>query len=150
MCGRSGRLVKARVEGSELEVCEACSKFGKVLIPPNRRPEFQKKRLTPQTKRPTELITLLEDYPQKIREARHRLGLTQEEFAIKAAEKHSLIQKIESGDIKPSVPLARKLEQILKIKIVMAYNETAETTPQAQNKSSHFTIADFIKTKTKM
>lgn len=145
MCGRSAPLLKARIEGSELDVCEGCARFGKVLAQP-KVPRLAKKQHA-QRQNPEELFSLVDDYAKRIRAARETLGLLQEEFAKKVAERHSLMQKIEAGSIKPSLPLARKLENMLHLKLLIPVPGSAETSNSSRNKDAHFTIADFVKQK---
>ena len=82
-----------------------------------------------------ELIQMVvSDYAQKIRKAREKMGLTQEEFAKKLAEKWSIMQKIESGQFKPSIEMARKLERILNIELIEQYSEGGEIPLPAEEK----------------
>ncbi|MBI4738612.1 TIGR00270 family protein [Candidatus Woesearchaeota archaeon] len=145
MCGRDAALTKARIEGSELDVCPACVRFGKVIATP-QAPRFARPQQL-QKQNSEELLSVVDDYWQRIRQSRERLDLTQEDFAKKVAEKHSLMQKIEAGSNRPSIALARKLENLLHIKLLVTIPGSAEGLNTAKNKSAGFTIADFIKTK---
>ncbi|MCS7143330.1 MAG: multiprotein-bridging factor 1 family protein [Aigarchaeota archaeon] len=79
---------------------------------------------TPQTKTRGDIIArverwdIVDEYGSRIREARERLGLTREELASRIQEKASYVKKIENGEAKPSVSLARKIERVLKIKLL--------------------------------
>lgn len=68
---------------------------------------------------PAEDVELVEDFGRLIREARERMGLTQEELASQLNERATIIKKIESGEFRPSIDLAKRIERILKIRIVV-------------------------------
>ena len=144
MCGNPGKLFKTIVEGTELSVCQECSRFGKVIsvIELSARPIAKAKIEEPETE---VLELLVEDYAEKIRKKRESLGLNQDEFAKKLNEKESLIQKIESGHFEPSIGLAKKISRILQIKLVEEYEERHEKQPRP--KVEGFTLGDFIKIK---
>lgn len=63
-------------------------------------------------------LDLIENYGEIIRNARIKMGISQEELAKQISEKLTIIKKIEQGTFKPSIELARKLEKFLKIKII--------------------------------
>lgn len=149
LCGRiDDNLVDAVVEGAMLSVCRRCIRFGHVL--PIQKPDIQQihKReiLLEQIKEPEIIEILVPDYPQKVQQARENLNLKQEELALKIAEKLSVIHQIESGHLKPSFFLAKKLENFLKIKLIQKYKE--EEQPKKINLSdSNLTIGDILKLK---
>lgn len=58
---------------------------------------------------------LVDDYPQRIKHAREDLELTQSELANKVGEKLSIIQKLETGKMRPSDVLIDKLNRVLRI-----------------------------------
>ncbi|MEN2974065.1 MAG: helix-turn-helix domain-containing protein [Candidatus Caldarchaeales archaeon] len=68
---------------------------------------------------PVEEFEYVEDFGRLIREARERMGLTQEEFAKQLNEKVTIIKKIEAGEFNPSIELSKKIERLLKIKILV-------------------------------
>ena len=57
-------------------------------------------------------------WSRKVREARERLGLTQEQFGAKINEKVSVVHKLESGAMIPPDDLVRKLERTLKVRLI--------------------------------
>ena len=152
MCGREGRLAKVKVEGATLDVCEYCSSFGEVIKVPqfSQDPRFERKQpIVQQRKEQLQIITA--DYGEKIKNARERAGLTQEEFSKKLNEKTSMMHKIESGQMRPSIELARKLENLLRIALVEEYDDNGEIplASKQQKKDDGFTLGDFIKTRKK-
>jgi len=137
MCGKSGPLYTAMVEGTQLKVCENCGKFGRVLAKPQ---VVQKKALSQAT--PELVEELVEDYAKLIREARERQNLTQKDFALKLNEKESAVQKWESESMAPSIDTAKKLERLLKIKLVV--KEAPETAVLEKKASGPLTIGDLL------
>ena len=152
MCGSSGKLYKAIVEGAELTVCHDCSKFGRVTgvikqeVSRKSKPKID---ATYENKEPQKEIMqiIVGNYAEKIKRKRESLGLKQEEFAKKINEKESLIQKIESGHFEPSIELAKKIEKFLRIKLIEEHEEKHEK--QTKSKTDSFTIGDLIKIKKK-
>ncbi len=145
MCGKEDKLYPVLIEGVQLNVCQKCSSFGKILKMPV---QAQKKELKPAIKREQaqrEIIQVIrEDFPDIIRQKRERLGLKQEEFAKFLSEKESMIHKIESGTYVPPLEIARKIERQLGISLI----EEKELTPQhLKEKKDTFTIGDVIKVK---
>lgn len=68
-------------------------------------------------------MELIEDYNEVVRKARMSLGLTQDELAKQVGEKVTIIKKIELGELKPSISLARKLEKLLKVVLLVPAEE---------------------------
>jgi putative transcription factor len=58
---------------------------------------------------------LIEDYPQKIKQGREALGISQGELANRIGERLSIIQKLETGKIRPSDVIIDKLNRALRI-----------------------------------
>ena len=145
MCGKDNAEVRANIEGVTLSVCKNCSRFGKILgrirIEPPKSIKTIKKQQAPAEEEPTERI--VDEYSTLIKSKREKLNLKQEDLAKNIAEKESLLQKVESGHITPSIALARKLEKFLNIKLVEEYKEEKMT--QKKSKSEGFTLGDFIK-----
>lgn len=143
ICGKNlENLEKAIVEGVMMNVCSGCAKFGKVI--PVRKPLIEPRRVIPvQTKEVMEEIVT--DYAELIKKGRERKGLKQEELAKDIAEKESVISKVESGSLKPSFILAKKLEQFLDIKLIEFFEEKKEI--NLNLKDNGLTIGDLLKAK---
>lgn len=137
MCGKSGPLFTAMVEGTQLKVCENCGKFGRVIA----RPVVVQKKSSAQNT-PELVEELVEDYAKLIHEARERQSLTQKDFALKLNEKESAVQKWESGAMAPNIETAKKLEKILKVKLVV--KEAPETAVLEKKASGPLTIGDLL------
>lgn len=130
ICGRPiyGKPHLVIIEGAVLRVCDSCAKLGKPYNP--RAPAA-----LPQPKGPVHIRRSTKDledlfvdpeYNSLVKGARERMGLTQEELAYKVGEKTSVISKIESRKLRPSIPLARKLEHALRVRIVKNIEELEE------------------------
>jgi len=63
-------------------------------------------------------MEVVEDYARIIKEARERAGLTRDALAAVLGVKVSVIRRIEEGALTPPIDLARKMERVLKIKLV--------------------------------
>jgi len=66
---------------------------------------------------------LVEEYPTVIKEGREKNGLSQQDLAFKAKEKVTVIQKIEIGKMLPTMRLAKELEHILRIRLLVPRDE---------------------------
>ena len=77
------------------------------------------------------------------------MGLKQKELAKMLAEKESVIHKLESGNIEPSLNLARKLERQLRIKIIEQHELGKEDNHKYKSKRTVLTIGDLISVKKK-
>ncbi len=58
---------------------------------------------------------LIQGYGLILRQAREKMGITQEELGKKVNEKPSTLRLVERGSLRPSDSLTRKLEHFLKI-----------------------------------
>jgi len=121
ICGNplTGRTFLIQIEGATFRVCGSCSKLGS--------PVREKKAVKPTMQKPKPsnhpleepLLELRYDYYRMIKQAREKIGLSQEQLGHKINEKPSVIKLLESGKLKPDDLLARKIEHALKIKLLM-------------------------------
>ena len=147
ICGIKSELYQTLIEGTELNVCMKCSKFGKVIK--KVKTEEEKKDIKKQESILPEkeiMQLIVSDYAGLIKNAREKLNLKQEDFAKKINEKQNLIHLIETSRLEPSIDLAKKLEKALKIKLIEEYEETG-TENVKKDSGETFTIGDFIKVK---
>ena len=80
MCGKTTeRLININVEGSILKVCSGCLKYGKRVIQPRTRMQFNRPRIESE-------IIVVSNYSEKIERARQSRGIKQEEFAKQLKE----------------------------------------------------------------
>ena len=141
MCGVEAGLYKTRIEGTMLTVCSGCVKYGEIIakVEDPAKPTVS----APKSKRPEIIQLISSDYSAIIKNKREEMGLKQKEFAKRIAEKESVIHKLESKHMKPSIDLARKLERFLNVKLIEQYEEKSKAAKTTEN--SKFTIADFIR-----
>jgi putative transcription factor len=148
MCGKSVESYsRIKTEGTILNVCDNCKRFGEFICAVNPKPE--EKAQKPRYEKPAEPVIvedLIEGYAEKIKNKRERLGLKQEELAQKINEKESIIHKVESGHFTPPIELAKKLERFLGIKIIEEVEDARVNTSQ-KGSSEGFSLGDFIKVK---
>ena len=150
LCGKiEERLNRALIEGVELSVCSACSKFGKIIVaihrpsPKEQHKQFQKRMQVKEKEKRVDL--LVDDYAGIIKKRRESMGLGQKDFAGRINEKESTIHKIETGALEPSLHLAKKLEKALGVKLIEEYEESHESFKGGREEG--FTLGDFIKIK---
>lgn len=156
MCSSPEKTYKIEVEGSILNVCERCVSFGKVIgkvrqeLPEKKKRKIEKaveRMAEEKAKKETESVQLIVDnYSKIIKSAREKTGLKQEELAKKIAEKESVIHKLESGIMKPDIPLARKLEKFLRISLIESV-EVSDDVDEKRSSSEGLTLGDLIKIK---
>jgi putative transcription factor len=141
ICGKEIKKAKqAIIEGSLLNVCDACAAFGKVI--PEEKIMPQKKKIKEEKE---EEIEIVENFPEIFRKLREKLGLTQDEFAKKVNEKESEIRKIEAGKILPSLELASKIEKQYGVKLIE--KKEVELHEKREEKKLDLTLGDVIKLK---
>ena len=144
MCGNIAELYKAIIEGTELNVCESCARFGKVIGKVSF-PVDKTVRKAGLKEAPEIVESVVPDFAERIKRRRQELGLRQDEFGKLVSVKESLVHKIETGQFEPTMETARKLEKVLKIKLVETYEE--EGLAKDSPKTSQFTIGDAVKVK---
>ncbi len=151
ICGREivGKPARSLVEGARLIVCQQCSSLGTRLPSlPDRpaRPVIAPTHThAPIEKLPkaVEESDLIEEYPTAVKEARAKLGLSQQDLAFKAKEKVTVIQKIEIGKMLPTMRLAKELEHILRIRLLVPRDELdIPAPPRRPSPSPGVTLGD--------
>lgn len=153
LCGREAPYLKeTTIEGSILMVCPACAKMGtpatkkeKREIPKTLMEERLQKRALRQSQKDilTNLEeTLVEDFSERIRRAREKMGLSREEVGKKIQEKASVIGKLENGSLHPDDALRKKIEKFFGIKL-LTKEESRVITHHTQRRG--ITLGDLIK-----
>lgn len=158
MCGADskGPLKRVRIEGAELSVCSGCAKYGTELqgaakspaVPAGKQSGYIQSQV-PQVRRSRDLFDqlggdLVEDYAERIRTARLKLGLSQKDLALAMMEKELLIKKIEKGELIPEEDVRKKIEKELSIKLIE--DSSNESLDFHQSKMTT-TMGDVIKIK---
>lgn len=158
VCGRKihGEPITALIEGAKLTVCSECSRHGKIIYDEPKpkalmaKPSGTRRPLAIQIKKPPEIsvdtsIELVENYGDKIREAREKFGLSHEDLGKRLNEKVSLLKKIETGKMAPNNMLATRLEHALKIKLIVpASEEKVPPTRISRTASEELTLGDLM------
>ena len=108
------------IDGAILRVCQSCSKLGR---PVSVAPKIQRPTvpyLTPAPKREVEPeLEIDPEYTLIVRQAREKLGLTQEALGRAINVKPSVISHVETGKMKPDMVLARTLMHYLKVNLLV-------------------------------
>jgi ribosome-binding protein aMBF1 (putative translation factor) len=142
MCGKPA-TTKARIEGAIMSVCAGCASFGKELAPPKPVPKVSfggapgKKTYVAPGRAPlaprslhsyvhhassnapaaSEEFVLLPDAGARLRNARRKMNLTEEEAANKMMIKKVDLLHFESGKLHPNESMTRKLEKFYGISL---------------------------------
>jgi len=159
MCGKEmASLLPVRIEGTVLNVCRDCARFGDSVRAGGKQqttaePSVIQARLQNRERRMKsrdvyeggeESIELAVDFSKRIKEAREKMGLKQEELAAKMNERVSIIHKLESGSMYPDDALIKKVEKTLDIKL----KEKVMIAPVERSSNNRgMTLEDFIKKK---
>lgn len=150
LCGKDTPYAKTvLIEGTFLKVCEDCTKFGKevkpekkeeISFPISQRLERRKMRMRTRNVYDNDVKELALDYPRRISNARNAMGWTQEVLGKKINEKKSVINKLETGDMRPDNKLMVKLEKALKISLTEEIKPVVIKT----RKRAVYTLGDLI------
>lgn len=145
LCGKEDKLVDAIVEGALLSICKTCVSFGNAVQIKKQeiRLDMPMKKLTAE---PRTFELIIKDFAVKIKDTREKLNFKQEEVAQKISERFSTFQSIESGHLKPTLEIAKKLENLLGIKLIDRYEEENPKTA-VDLVGSNLTIGDLLKRK---
>ncbi len=157
MCGRGirGRPRRIMVEGVIMTVCSECYEktLGRKItesrassISTSKRPLLGDRKKTHKSR--SRRIEVLEyevvpEYASIIRKARESKGWTQAALAQRVRESGNTIRRIEAGRLVPSIDLARKLEKVLKVRLLQPVIE--ESSQEICSKSSlTLTLGDVV------
>jgi putative transcription factor len=132
ICGSPLRASPNRVEidGAIMVVCNNCARLGRQIGPSpqarERPPMVQGPPRSYAPRPPSNPVPQYEvdpDYNLKIRQAREKLGLSQEQLGMMLNEKPSVIKMVESKKLLPDENLTRKLMHQLKINLLVSLSE---------------------------
>lgn len=130
------------MERAKLTVCKNCARYGTAV---KEKPRAQRKKSISSYKSVD--FDIRSDYSQIVRKAREQQGLTQKDLARQINEKESVIHRIETGHMRPSRKLARKLEGALDIKLLEKMEELEVV--HKRHRLDDLTIGDIIRIKKK-
>lgn len=117
---------KVEIDGAIMVVCSGCARLGRPVAGPVVREAHA--RPTQAGFRPAVAAAPQEyeidpDYNVKIRQAREKMGLSQEDLGRMLNEKLSVIRMVESKKLKPDAVLTRKLAHHLKVTLMVPLSE---------------------------
>ncbi len=130
ICGNiiRGSADAIQIDGGLFRVCSLCSKLGKSVKipqkPPSPRLMISKSEPINRTYKENE-VELRRDFNKAIKSAREKKGISQEEMGKRINEKISVIRHLETGTLKPTDILSRKIERFLTIHLLIP-EETQE------------------------
>lgn len=134
VCGSPLRSAPNRVEidGAVMMVCGNCTRLGRpVAGPPVRShhvPAIQTMYRPAPSKKEAE-YEIDPEYYLKIRQAREKLGLSQDQLGMMLNEKLSVVRMVETRKLKPDPILARKFMHHLKINLLVPLSELEGNKP---------------------
>ncbi|SEO77927.1 putative transcription factor [Halogranum amylolyticum] len=169
MCGADKpSLTTTKVEGAELQLCDSCKDFGTEVRTESASSTSTKYSTSSSktdqssgssgssssssdgsTRRRRDMFDDMDeiaaDYDERIRAAREKQGLSQEDLAGQLNEKASLIRKLERGDTLPSDDVQKKLEK--KLGISLTEGSSDEDADWSGGSSTTTTLGDVVKRK---
>ena len=163
ICGRECRSTREiSLEGAQLQACSRCAELGEPVRRPKPtmgRPSSVPKsrpvssprptsvqRPSSQRRRPNRELVAVEDFRKLIRQAREQRGMSQKDVAGKLHERTSIIAKLESGKLTPTIRVARKLEHLFKLTL-LEEAESVDLTPAPSQSST--TLGDVVQIRRK-
>ncbi|MCS7109795.1 MAG: multiprotein bridging factor aMBF1 [Candidatus Micrarchaeota archaeon] len=142
LCGRSGANIVAQIEGVKMNVCEKCSKYGKII---GKISEIKETKIRQKAaKIETEIV---DNFAEIIRKEREKRGLTIKELASAIAEKESYLDRIERDEVIPDEKVAKKLEKFFNIKLLEEVVVSEDNIEKFDDES--LTVGDIIEIKKK-
>jgi putative transcription factor len=120
---------KVEIDGAIMIVCSNCVKLGRPVGGPlvrDARPTpiqsaFRSASSSSGSSAPE--LEVDPEYNLKIRQAREKLGLSQEDLGRMLNEKPSVIRLVESKKLKPDLALTRKFMHYLKVNLLVPLSE---------------------------
>ena len=146
---------KVLIEGVKMTVCNSCAQYGKKLLTKPKSTYLKKsysthpKSSSRNSKKKMDEMEIVPDYAKIIRNVRTLKKLNQDQFAQKLNEKPSLLRRIESAKVKPTIKLAKKIEKVYNITLLKKSDEIEVNTNKYMKKQTSSTLGDiaFIKKK---
>jgi putative transcription factor len=158
MCGKEfPTLRRALIEGTTMSVCGNCVKFGVEQAGPKvevtgRSATTQAMERRAVRAKPRDIYDqmqeeLVEDYGERVKQARTRAGLSVEDLGKAINERASNLANIEKGTYHPPDALVRKLEKALDVKLKEKPEPSAGIggRPVGNAGAKELTLGDLIK-----
>ncbi len=134
------------IEGTMMSVCKKCASFGVIVQPLQAQKPAAKTSIILPKEQEMDIVT--PEFPSIVRKAREKKELTHQQLAQAIAEKETVIQKVEAGKLEPTLQLAKKLEQFLKVRLIIQEKVIAEK--KVDLKDANLTIGDLLSIKQKI
>ena len=149
---------KVLIEGVKMTVCNSCAQYGKKLLTKPKSTYLKKSySIQPKSSLRNSIrkivdikeMEIVPNYAKRIRNVRTLKKLNQDQFAQKLNEKPSLLRRIESAKVKPTIKLAKKIEKVYNITLLKKSDEIEVNTKKYMKKQTSSTLGDiaFIKKK---
>lgn len=150
LCGSDCKVCKpALIDGVKMMLCPDCIKYGESVKETTETSTKVQRVVAQRARKPgakdiykdmdKELVS---NWPQVIKEARKKKGLSREQLGFRIGERTVTISKLENGDLRPSDKIISKLEKELEISLL----EKVKDISLSQYSHSRLTLGDFIKT----
>ncbi|MGC8571113.1 MAG: multiprotein bridging factor aMBF1 [Caldivirga sp.] len=147
ICGReiNGEPIVVEIDGAVLTLCQRCASryanvkgvrvvsgviqqtpSGQATIKPRQRyitPVRQVKRRSEVNVNQAERLEVIDNYGEVIKDARSRLGMSRDVLASMLGIKESTLRNIEDGKLIPDINLARRMEKVLGVKLLVEREE---------------------------
>ncbi|MDO8056502.1 MAG: multiprotein bridging factor aMBF1 [Candidatus Hermodarchaeota archaeon] len=163
ICGRECSSTREiSLEGAQLQACSRCAELGEPVrrpkpamgrsstIPRSRPVSIPRPTATgrpsPRYRQPSRELVAVENFQMLIRKAREQRGMSQKDVAGKLHERTSIIAKLESGKLTPTISLARKLEHLFKLTL-LEEAESVDLSPAPSTGTT--TLGDVVQIKRK-
>ncbi|WP_256684098.1 multiprotein bridging factor aMBF1 [Halococcus qingdaonensis] len=166
MCGaETSSPTTVEIEGAELDVCDDCADFGTEVKQQSTGSASTKYSTdssggssdsssaggasgSSNTRRHDmfdDMEEVVQDYDERIRDAREAAGLSQKELAQELNEKASLIRKLERAASLPSDSVQSKLER--KLDITLTEGGVSDTEWEGGASTGEYTLGDVVQRK---
>ena len=139
-CGRDLPLVRAEIEGVDLNVCAPCARFGKIKSSAQQRARL----LHASIQQEAPAFRVVANITALLHQARQTKQMTQEDFAKLLRERESSVIKWENGSIQPDVETAQRVGRILGLSLVEK-DEAGSDVMEKSRKQDEPTIGDMVK-----
>ncbi|MXR52873.1 TIGR00270 family protein [Halovenus sp. WSH3] len=176
MCGtETSNPNRVKIEGAELDVCDECTDFGTEIDTGSSSSSSTKYSTSSSSDSSSssgagatntgastassggggggrrqdmfdDIEELAQDYDERIRQAREKAGMSQEDLAQDLNEKASLIRKLEQGEMLPTDETQEKLERSLGVDL-SAGGSTDDTDWESDSSTGEYTLGDVVERK---
>lgn len=161
MCGKEVPITKPMmVEGSRLNLCQNCARFGDEYKESNAssgsqgnpvsksviedRLQRRERRMQSRDIYSASTRELISNYGEAIRKAREAKGMDLEAFSKSIFERKGTLARIEANDLVPDDKLISKLEKALEISLKEDVQSGAQV-GGGNKRSEGMTLSNFIK-----